>query len=431
MYFGVNAVLELLKFYLIYSFGLNLKMREKKGVSVLFVLTLTIIYIVYCNYAAHISFPVYMIWIGLATLILFKYNIKWLLFSVMGMACLLGTIDILSMVCVEIAGAILGCSYMGDVEKILASVLTIVFLIIAYLGIGKGEKGVFKNIGYKYMLQIFLIAFLNSTIFALIWNSLLSGGNKIYAIFLIVVASVYFQLIALVKLAVSNRELQKKDKQNQYFMKVQEEQYAYLKAAENETRKFRHDMANHISVLDGMCKQNAIEDIQIYIEQIWGKMQGLKPEYQVNHSVVNVILNRYAYQFKQQGISFVVEGKLPLRCEVATYDFCTLFSNILQNAYEAAAECEVKEVLLQLKFDDDYIYIRAENTYQGNLNEKDGELLSLKNDLGYHGFGMSNIKDCVLNYNGEMIYKTVDAGAKEKRFLLKIMLCNKKAACEK
>ena len=46
----------------------------------------------------------------------------------------------------------------------------------------------------------------------------------------------------------------------------------------------------------------------------------------------------------KSGITMEVKGRFPEECAIDAYDLCTIFSNILSNALEAAVETEEKTI---------------------------------------------------------------------------------------
>ena len=67
-----------------------------------------------------------------------------------------------------------------------------------------------------------------------------------------------------------------------------------------------------------------------------------------------------------------------------------------------------REVELSIHFDDDMLYIRGRNTYQGELKRNGDEIITTKSDKESHGFGVQNIKDSVKKYKGNVSIETTD-----------------------
>lgn len=66
---------------------------------------------------------------------------------------------------------------------------------------------------------------------------------------------------------------------------------------------------------------------------------------------------------------------------------------MLDNALEAAAQTEQGEILCSMQIRRQYLAIRCENTYSGTLRtDKNGELLTTKDDASDHGFGLMKMR---------------------------------------
>ena len=97
---------------------------------------------------------------------------------------------------------------------------------------------------------------------------------------------------------------------------------------------------------------------------------------------------------------------------------CTIFSNILINAIEAAQEADEKKInLICGNNENGEVFINLSNTYSEAIHMKNGKIISNKLDKEYHGLGLENVCDSVNKYDGVIdIYET------KKEFHIEIML---------
>ena len=95
---------------------------------------------------------------------------------------------------------------------------------------------------------------------------------------------------------------------------------------------------------------------------------------------------------------------------------CTIFSNILSNAIEAAADAEEKYVSVECRYNERNIIIVVKNSFRNEPENGSPVLKTRKEDLDYHGYGLTNMKDSVDKYNG-----VFDIEIKEDRFTLTIL----------
>lgn len=428
MSYFLTASLEMLKFYTIFRYWCRMPLREKKDISIISAVVLWIIYSCICSHLGQENLIFYVIWALLELIVSFKYHIGKLVVLGIGAMGLIGTLDGLSGMGIELVCAMFKINIERQLANILAGIITYIFLMMLYEYILKDGDISISNIGIMNLLYIFIIGFLYPLILALILDEVFGENSKsvsmkVFIIFFLLITSVFYQIIILLKLAVSNKKLEKKDATNQHYIELQEKQYTYLKETEQETKRFRHDMRQHIFSISQLCKEGNMAETKKYITKTWGELEHLSGGACINNSIADAILNQYSSLCEKAGIRFHVKGYLPTDCKIESYDICTLFSNILQNAYEAALQCESKIINLAIRYDEKNIYIKQSNTYNGMILEKNGKIMTNKDDKLVHGFGLENIDKCTRKYGGSFGLEKID---KEERLVnIQIILQNK------
>ena len=96
-----------------------------------------------------------------------------------------------------------------------------------------------------------------------------------------------------------------------------------------------------------------------------------------------------------------------------------MLSNLLSNAILAEIEAEGKEVLVNIKYTDNKVLLTMENDYVHELNEVDGAFKTTKEDSIGHGYGLSNVKECVEKNGGYLSIST-----ENHQFKVMIMMLN-------
>ncbi|MEF9945802.1 MAG: GHKL domain-containing protein [Lachnospiraceae bacterium] len=429
MEYFVGAFLEMIKFYLFFKYGGKIQVREKKHICTILSIFLWLLYSYLCWKNGGEELLLYLFWAILEVSIIFKYQIVKLVALAIGAMTLIGMLDGLSVMGIELAHIILRINIGKQTGNLLADVVTLIFFLILYEFILKKGDITFRDIGIIRLLYIFVIGLLYTLILAIIWNEV--GGwemqevqMKVYVIFFLIVGSAYYQIAILLALAVSNQNLKSKNMKNRYYLELQEKQYIYLRDTEQKTKKIRHDMKQHIFIVFQLCQTGDIEKVKEYIIKIWGKLEEISTDCYANNNIVDAILNQYVALCKKAGIQFTIKGYLPSECKLDSYDICTLFSNILQNAYEATILCETRKINLVLRHDEKNIYIQQCNTYSGTILVEDGKIQTNKKNKLWHGFGMENIENCIRRYKGTLEFSEMDF-EKEKLIVIQIMLCNK------
>lgn len=418
MSYFISAFLELVKFYVFFRYWGRMPLREEKIPRIITVAVLWLVYAYIYFKLGELNLMVYVIWVLSELMVSFKYNLGKLAALGIGAIGLIGMLDSLSLIGAELVNTMLKLNLEHQLIRGMASILTIIFFVLLYKYIWKkGEIG-FHDIGIMNLFYIFIIGFVYTLILAIIWDGVFdwvrqSVSMKVYIIFFLFIISAYYQIGILLELAISNKKLEKKDAVNRHYLELQERQYIYLNETEQETKKFRHDMRQHIFIISQLCKSGNIKKVEDYITEIWGRLEYLSTGACVNNSIVDAIINQYTLLCGRSGIQFSVKGYLPSDCKIEFFDICTLFSNILQNAYEATLLCESKKIKLVIRYDEKNIYIKQSNTYNGILLMENGKIMTNKSDESAHGFGLENIDKCVSRYKGSFGFDRIDGEEKE------------------
>lgn len=134
---------------------------------------------------------------------------------------------------------------------------------------------------------------------------------------------------------------------------------------------------------------------------------------------MDAIINQYYTKAGQNNIKMDVKGRFPVDCSIDAFDLCTIFSNILSNAFEAALTTEEKYVSLDCRYNDKNIIIVVKNSFHNDMQSQNTQWKTRKKDTDYHGYGLENIKDSVKKYNGMF-----DIEIKEEMFILTILFNN-------
>jgi sensor histidine kinase regulating citrate/malate metabolism len=187
--------------------------------------------------------------------------------------------------------------------------------------------------------------------------------------------------------------------QNTYYTK----QLNLMKSSLESVRSFRHDMRNHLILLNSLVEENEYDEASKVISQITGAID-VKNEYaQSGNITVDSILNFNLQEAINKGISVSLELNIPERLNITPFDMSVILGNLLNNAINASSRLE-KDKRLDLKIDykRGRLFINLSNTYNGILNYKGDKLITSNKDKEAHGIGMKNINAVLDKYDGVM-----------------------------
>lgn len=183
-------------------------------------------------------------------------------------------------------------------------------------------------------------------------------------------------------------------------------------------RGFRHDFSNFVQALNGYVQTDNIEGIKSMSASIVqdciniNNMEILDPKIINNPAVYSIITNKY-YLAQKNKISMTVEVMVDLNeIKISTYDFCRILGILLDNAIEAANECDKK--IINVRFMQDRTSKRkliiVENTYK-NKNVDIDKIFekgySTKKEIkDEHGLGLWTVRKILKYHDNLNLYTT-------------------------
>ena len=307
-------------------------------------------------------------------------------------------------------------------------VINLLFILLGIRILGKYYKDKYengiKNIGTKYWILFIVIMFFDSSVILMLGEFILETiqvGRRFISVFSYwcVVIGLLIQLVLLINTLVTRNVHKENEKLAKQFLESQNEHYQYLEKREYETKKFRHDIKNHLLLMENLLNTQKYEEAEVYLNTINEKVSTFSNQISVNNGIADAILNRFYAESQEKGIILKVSGHFPMVSYISAYDICTVFSNLLSNAIRAELEAGGKEVLVNIKYTDNKVLLTMENDYAHELYEVDGVFKTTKEDSLGHGYGLSNVKECVEKNGGYMSIST-----ENQQFKVMIMMLN-------
>ena len=102
-----------------------------------------------------------------------------------------------------------------------------------------------------------------------------------------------------------------------------------------QTKAFRHDIKNHLLLLDGLLSNGQIAERRDYLKRLESISTSLSFPYQTGNPVVDILLSEKLELAKANGIKTDVSLLLPKTCSIDDLDLCIIFANALDNALKA------------------------------------------------------------------------------------------------
>lgn len=242
-----------------------------------------------------------------------------------------------------------------------------------------------------------------------------SGDIYLVPIFLVILG-MFVQLAAVILIYAQKNLYKEKEMITDKYLNEQIGHYEYLENREKETKKFRHDLRSHMETISNLANNHEYEKMTSYLEQMDMRIDSFGNMVTVHNGIVDAIINQYYIRALENDIKMSVKGRLPGDCGIDAFDLCTIFSNLLSNAYEAAIKTEEKYIAMECRHNDKNIIVVIKNSFNGKIQSDGGKWTTIKENREYHGYGLENVQDAVRKYNG--IY---DIDTKDNEFMLTIL----------
>lgn len=219
-----------------------------------------------------------------------------------------------------------------------------------------------------------------------------------WTVFMIALNLLFVFVIVHRKRAVYYRAVSK-DNSNKF-----NDEYSAFKEYQNkneETAKFRHDMNNHMIILQQMMKEHRYDDAQTYFEEISSSVGTSTIRLLTGNEMLDMILGTKYEQLQEKNIEIRADGKAEGLTFISPADLCIIFSNLIDNAIEAVEKLpDHRWIEILCKRTEGTIFIEIKNPVREDVQLRDGRPVTTKEDSKNHGLGLINVEDTVKKYGG-------------------------------
>ena len=294
-------------------------------------------------------------------------------------------------------------------SRIMETAFTVCSCYILYR---HNKKGV-KLVPMHYLALFALTTFVNVIVLVIIDTYMMDIKQtkmkillQLAVIGMIIV--LYIESLLLMLFIESKNEHREKERMAKNYLDAQKQYYELLRDKDLQTRKFRHDIRSHLATMQILCQKGNYEGIKEYLDNINGIVDNMANSFSVGHEIIDAMLNQYAYQANKEGIEMKVSGRIPNNLNISTFDLCTIFSNLLQNAIEAASKCKSGKIYVLCQHYKGNLLLTIQNDFEKKPESVGGWFKTSKLDEQNHGFGMMNVKECVERNGGTFYTEIVD-----------------------
>lgn len=198
------------------------------------------------------------------------------------------------------------------------------------------------------------------------------------------------------------------------------ERFQVTSANYDDMQMIRHEIKNHDFYLKGLLKAGRYDQAIEYLERNSTADSALLKKYECGNYTVDVILNHAMTVARKSNVEIVPEVLIPKELPWPEGDICSLLSNLLDNAIEAASKSgqEHPQVTFRMWPRQEYLFIRVTNPVNDSIPEELSlSLKTTKEDQSTHGFGTRVMKRIVEQNNGSIRFSM-----ENHRFITDVML---------
>lgn len=218
----------------------------------------------------------------------------------------------------------------------------------------------------------------------------------------------YFFLSLYSMLNVAKLELTTRD------LEVQQWHNKELQDMHDNLRTFKHDLNNIIQSIGGYLDKNDMDGLRKYYKDLLAdckiivNLAALDPNVINSPSIYNTLSSKY-YKANENGVTMNIESFLNLteiEDNMKIYEFVRMFGILLDNAIEAAKECDKKEinVYFRKELNRHRLLVIVENTYKNkdvDIDKIYEKNYTSKGDKENHGLGLYEVRK-ILNRNNNL-----------------------------
>ncbi len=391
----INQIIYLIA--VIYSMHRIIKLdyTKKLVMRILVILSLPIIYLLYFS-----PLLVFFIEILIVVFVFFGEKIRVILISFLSISCLYTIMQLFL--------GVIGQFF--SFNELFINLISAVLVVLLMEVIGKIEflrKLKYDKSIQNFVLNVLINLILITLIFVIIYRLFDTIPLQSLIILLVFVAifTVSSQIVTYQYIQNSN-----KLNQNKLLFEIQKHSYENSMVKYKERLSFLHDINAYISSLNRMLNSDDIQNAIQLINEMSGELKKNRMVYS-NNEYINLIINEFETRFKDNFINFNYSEIIMGEINIESMDIISLFYNIISNALEAAKNSESKTITINVKLDENILYIDCINSVHSNFNIdtiKIGE--TTKEDKDLHGIGLLNLNKIIKKYSGNIEWSTTDNG---------------------
>ncbi len=194
----------------------------------------------------------------------------------------------------------------------------------------------------------------------------------------------------------------------QKYLAMQIESLELEETNRQEIKILKHDLRNHLQVIQEMCSTHQYVQMESYISELSGHPM-LSKSFNItgNQAADTVISIKKAYA-DNVGIRLTCDGNFAWLNNLSSIDVCAVFSNLLDNALAGSKDAADPYITIKGNDHAHFYTLIVSNHVPKNIRIKNNSVKTSKGDKKHHGLGLSSIGSVIRKYNGSYTLKCED-----------------------
>ena len=209
--------------------------------------------------------------------------------------------------------------------------------------------------------------------------------------------SIFFVLFLYAWLARQNEAMRERQQYEQH-VNMQIKHLDDILAQQRALRRFKHDIDNQLSTLDGYFLREDCAGGHAYIAALGERFQSISPSIDTGNLALDAILSTKLALMENKGIHCETRLQIPEKLPLDPLDICVIFGNALDHAIEACDR--IKEGERRIDFSlvqyDKRMLCQIANTAPDRPAKG---IRTAKGDKENHGFGLDNLREALAKYD--------------------------------
>lgn len=174
-------------------------------------------------------------------------------------------------------------------------------------------------------------------------------------------------------------------------------------------REEKHNLINQLIVLKDSMEHSEKEKTLEKLNQLIHAFPGNSKISNCGNSTVDALVNFKNLTAEKAGVKFKLKIFIPENLPIDQCDLGVVMGNAIDNAIEAVGQYNGADKFVEITMGvkKEALVLIIKNPFQNDIRkDKQGNLLSTKNDGNRHGYGVKSIRRVAEKYSGEVFIET-------------------------